>query len=131
VNITVQRQNFDAQCTQGEMLLNGTHFGWTLEPQSDPSKGKPYCVAAGTYAVLLQQSAHFNMVVPVVQNVPNFTGVEIHPGNFPPDTHACCLVGETEGTDFVGNSRAAFDALMQQLSSVTEPITITYIGGIQ
>jgi hypothetical protein len=71
------------------------------------------------------------MIVPVVQSVPNFTGVEIHPGNFPPDTHACCLVGETEGTDFVGNSRAAFDALMQQLSSVTEPITITYIGGTQ
>lgn len=127
MNITVQRINYDDLSTQGEMLIDGSHFAYTLEPRKDQSKGKPYCVPAGTYSLVTGWSHHFDMLVPMVSGVPNFTGVEIHPGNFPADTHGCCLVGETESTDFVGQSRVTFDALMQKLSG-TSGNQITYIG---
>ena len=126
MDITVQRLTYDDQATQGQMLLDGVFFCYTLEPRKDQSQGKPYCVAVGTYPVILQWSEHFQMVVPVVQNVPDFTGVEIHPGDYPKDTHACCLVGEIESKDFVGQSRAAFDALMEKLKYTSGTNSITY-----
>lgn len=126
MNVTVQRTNYDALATQGEMLLDGVHFGFTLEPRKDQSQGKPYCVPAGTFQLVLGWSDHFEMVVPKVVNVPGFDAVEIHPGNFPKDTHACCLVGETESADFVGQSRDAFDELMQKLQQAGSDLSITY-----
>lgn len=127
MNLTVQRQNYDDVSTQGEMLIDGTHFAWTLEPRKDQSQGKPFCVPAGTYQISLGWSEHFSMVVPQVVNVPDFTGVEIHPGNFPQDTHGCCLVGETESKDFVGQSRVEFDLLISKLNGTTGN-TIEYVG---
>jgi hypothetical protein len=127
MNITVQRESYDDVATQGEMLLDGAHFAYTLEPRKDQSHGKPYCVPAGTYQVVLNWSEHFQMIVPSVIGVPDFTGVEIHPGNFPSDTHGCCLVGETESQNFVGQSRVAFDDLVGRLNGTTGN-TIQYIG---
>jgi Family of unknown function (DUF5675) len=127
--ITVQRENFDDQSTQGEMLLDGVHFAYTLEPRKDQSRGKPYCVPAGTYQVLLNWSDHFSMIVPAVMGVPDFTGVEIHPGNFPGDTHGCCLIGTVNSKDFVGQSRVAFEMLMSRMEgNKGASTTITYIG---
>lgn len=128
MNISVQRVNYTDNSTQGDMSIDGGFFAYTLEPRKDQSKGKPYCVPAGMYPVTLSWSQHFQMIVPCVQNVPDFTGVEIHPGNFPGDTHGCCLVGEIESTDFIGASRNAFDELMEKLKYAADPITITYIG---
>jgi hypothetical protein len=49
--------------------------------------------------------------------VPNFTGIRIHPGNVAADTEGCILVGQTEGKDFIGNSRAAFKPLFAKLEA--------------
>lgn len=128
MNITVQRQTYDDVSTQGEMSVDGNHFGWTLEPRKDQSMGKPYCVDAGTYPINLGWSEHFQMIVPQVLDVEGFTGVEIHPGNFPTDTHGCCLVGFVESKDFVGQSRLAFETLMNKLQTETGPHQISYVG---
>jgi hypothetical protein len=126
MELKVQRQEYDDQSTRGEMLIDSQHFAWTLEPRKDQSQGKPYAIPAGTYQVLTSWSQHFSMVIPVVVNVPGFNGVEIHPGNYPVDTHGCCLVGYTESKDFVGQSRQAFEDLMDRLNGTTEN-TITYV----
>ena len=126
LELTVNREQGDALCTPGEMLIEGAHFCYTLEPRRDQSQGKPFCIPADRYEVKLQWSQHFDRVVPVLQNVPNFTAVELHPGNAPKDTHACTLVGESESTDWVGQSEVAFEALMQKLQGEPE-IFITYV----
>jgi len=125
MNITVERKWFTPNSTGGEMSLNGAFFCYTLEPRADQSQGKPYCIPAGQYPVLLQMSARFQMITPHVMNVAGFSEIEIHPGNYPKDTEGCCLIGSTRQTDFVGNSRATFAQLMPQLQS--GPITITYV----
>ena len=128
MNLVIQRQSGDSQCTPGEMFLGGLHFCYTLEPRKDQSQGKPYCIPAGTYKLMLGWSVHFAMLVPKVQNVPGFVDIEIHPGNFPANTHGCCLVGESESADFVGQSRFAFDQLIAKMNAtVSLPDSITYL----
>ncbi len=124
MNITVERKWFTPNSTGGQMSLNGVFFCYTLEPRADQSQGKPYCIPAGQYDVTLALSARFQMVTPHVMDVPGFTEIEIHPGNYPKDTEGCCLVGSIRDTDFVGNSRATFSELMSQLQSGS--ITISY-----
>jgi len=79
------------------------------------------------YDVHLDQSFHFKTVVPCLQNVKGFSGIEIHPGDFPRDTHGCTLVGFTQIVDYVGESRDAFAALVRAMKAYNEPIQIEYI----
>jgi len=128
MNITVERKWFTPNSTSGEMSLNGNFCCYTLEPRADRSNGKPYCIPAGTYPVMLAPSPRFNTVTPHVTNVPGFEEIEIHYGNYPRDTEGCCLVGATRDTDFVGNSRNTFfSTLMPQLQNAAS-ITITYVN---
>jgi len=91
------------------------HECWTLEPRADQSQGKPFCIPAGQYTWTKTLSPHFGFVVPLLAGIPGFTAVEIHPGNFPKDTHGCCIVGQIESHDFVGHSTVEFAALMAKL----------------
>ena len=63
--------------------------------------------------------------MPHVLDVPGFEGIRIHAGNTDKDTEGCLLVGMTRATDFIGQSRLAFTALMDKLKSSTD-VTITY-----
>ena len=125
MQIAVQRTTLTPLSTQGELLLDGVHEAWTLEPVwiAEPTDVKPRAIPAGTYQFEKNTSPHFGFVVPVLLNVPGFTAVEIHPGNFPRDTHGCTLVGKIEGPNYVGQSDAEFAALMAKLPDSGE---ITY-----
>ena len=128
MELVIQRDTFTANSTTGLMSIDGVFQAYTLEPRQDRSEGKPYCIPAGTYRVTLELSPRFEMVTPHLQDVPGFTEIEIHPGNFPADTEGCTLVGQSRGVDIVGSSRPAFFALMDKLQGQTE-ITATYVGG--
>ena len=101
----------------------------------DRSQGKPYAIPSGEYPVTIEKSPKFSalyhrdFLTPHVNNVPGFTGIEIHIGNVPRDTEGCTLVGEIKGAiDCIGNSEIAFRALMGILTRIgDEPITIAYI----
>lgn len=123
MNITVNRGPGDENATPGQMLLDGIFECFTLEPRRDQSKGKPYLTPAGTYAWIKAQSLDLDRLVVCVLNVPGFTGIEIHPGNFPSNTRGCTLVGKTEAVDFVGYSDEEFADLMAKLPDSGE---ITY-----
>lgn len=125
MKIAVQREIYTDRSTIGEMSIDGVFFCYTLEPKKDQSKGKPYCIPAGTYEGILQLSPHFGMVTPHLLDVPGFVEIEIHPGNFWTDTVGCTCVGYEKGTDFIGQSRAAFEDLMGKILTAFE---ITYLG---
>lgn len=113
--VTVQRAWYTEKSTCGMLALDGIFECFTLEPRRDQSQGKPFCIPAGTYDVIVEQSPRFQQPTPHLQNVPGFDYIELHPGNFPGDTHGCTLVGQEHATDDVSNSRAAFEQLMSKL----------------
>lgn len=126
MNLHVTRTTFTQFSTCGTLTVEGKTF-YTLEP---PKRDyKPCCIPLGTYDVSIRWSEKHKRLVPHVENVPGFTEIEIHVGNFPKDTEGCLLVGRSSGTDQVSGSRLAFDALFSILSDAKETderITITY-----
>lgn len=134
MNLRVERQNFTQYSTIGEMLINGEHECFTLEPVwLQDSDVKPRAIPEGTYKLIPRMSQKHGREVPGLVNVPGFEDVEIHWGNFPRDTEGCCLVGQTKGPhpDFIGGSKLAFAALWEKLVPAWdrgEEIDITYVN---
>ena len=68
-------------------------------------------IPAGTYRIEMTFSQRFQRVMPLLLNVPNFTGIRIHAGNSSTDTDGCILVGfSTDGTRVI-DSRAAVQVI--------------------
>jgi len=116
----VERQPSDGTATMGELLIDGQHECYTLEP--------PDTFADGTFDLTIDRSIRFGRLMPHVLNVPGHTGIRIHWGNWRKDTQDCTLVGRTQDVDFIGHSVEEFDLLFQKIQdALTEgPQTITY-----
>lgn len=121
MKIIVQRQLQDSISTTGEMLIDGAHACWTLEP------AKP--IPAGTYDLAIDWSPKFNRLMPHVCDVPGYEGIRIHWGNYVDNTEGCTLVGTTQGEDFVGHSVDEFNVLFRELQAGIKDgaVTITYL----
>ena len=74
-------------------------------------------IPAGSYKISLSFSRRFKKVLPILEEVPGFTGIRIHPGNTVHDTLGCLIPGEWRGGDSVSESRKAFAALVLRLDS--------------
>ena len=125
-----------------EQALHPYCFG--LEPFWDSTKTiKPRAIDPGTYDVTIVFSPKHKRRVPLINNVPNFTMVEMHWGNFefphqdahgkwhPPDSDACLVVGKLRQVDTVLTSMPVFEALFEMIDSAIqsgESVTITYVN---
>lgn len=111
--------------TIGELTVDGLFQCYTLEDKEREVKIKSEtAIPRGTYKVIINQSARFKTLLPLLLDVPGFEGIRIHPGNTNHDTEGCILVGKTRGTDFIGKSRKAFAELFAKMK-LAESITIT------
>lgn len=133
MHLLVRRDVFTENSTTGQLYLDPTdqqRFAYTLEPAWKTDGSKPRAIPPGTFPLTIRWSEKFQRDMPHVEDVPGFDAVEIHWGNFPKDTDACTLVGETRGTDWVGegNSRDTFKELFQKLTTNPGPHSITYIN---
>ena len=72
-------------------------------------------IPAGRYRVVLTFSKRFQRILPLLQDVPNFTGIRIHSGNTDKDTEGCMLVGQERGPTTVMRSRAALNVLQYKI----------------
>lgn len=120
MNLRVERQVFSERSTIGQLFIDDVRECFTLEPRKDRSQGKPYCIDCGLYSFVLLKSPRFLVVTPHIVNVPGFTDIEIHFGNFPANTEGCTLVGEVyqpSAPDFIGKSQLAFANLMMKIKT--------------
>jgi len=118
MQIQVFRKTLTARSTIGELHLDGQFECYTLEDCVRPVKIKGMtAIPAGSYEVVINFSARFQRLLPLLLNVPNYDGVRIHVGNTDADTEGCLLVGQTQSADFIGKSRAAFDTLFPKLQA--------------
>ncbi len=128
MKLKVVRKYFGA-ATAGKLYVDGRFFCYTLEDKIRPAKIKgETAIPYGTYQVLLTHSPKFGKVVPLISDVPGFSGIRIHPGNTTADTEGCLLVGDSLSEDKtqLSGSRTAYDRLYLLLSTAKEPIEITF-----
>jgi hypothetical protein len=126
MDIRVRRNLYTSLSTQGELVLDGNHFCFTLEPPVKTDGSKPRAIPTGNYPLTIRWSEEFQKHVPHVEDVPGFVAIEQHIGNFPKNTKACTLVGQTRGpqADFIGGSLKAWTALMaiyMDIATLTNP----------
>lgn len=143
MDLLVNRTTRTPNSTIGQFSVNENFFSYCLEPTdrgltSDMTLEQiasikvqnQTCIPTGTYSVTSYISPkHNNTRVPLLENVPGFGYVEIHAGNYPKDTDACLLLGNTEGVDYVGNSVVTinqFYSLFFDALDSGEAISITY-----
>lgn len=114
--------------TIGRLYIDGQFECYTLEDVVREVKipGKT-AIPAGSYDVIINESIRFKKLLPLLNNVPGFTGVRIHPGNTAADTEGCILVGNGYSKDSISESRKAFDALFAKLQATDEKITIQIV----
>jgi len=117
MKVDVYRKVETSESITGEFWIDGIRQCYYLEPSrlTPFYPGHP-CIEAGTYRVVLTLSPHLGYLCPEVLEVPGRTAIRWHIGNFPKDVLGCCVVGTELGRNFVGNSKAAFDALMAKLA---------------
>lgn len=128
MKITVVRQILGKDATIGEMFIDGEHICFTCEDAVRPIKiAGITAIPAGIYKVIMTFSNHFQKVLPLLLNVPNYEGVRIHSGNTPADTEGCLIVGLTHIDNAVQQSRDAMAELMPKLNNAfhnNEEITL-------
>ena len=134
MEIKVERFKKD-KYTHGLLSIDSSPFEcYTLEDkvrEGDIFKVKVQnetAIPTGRYEVILNMSNRFKKYMPLLLNVPNFSGVRIHSGNTKDHTEGCILVGLENGEDgFLGDSRNAFNELIKVLRKVEkkEKIYIT------
>ena len=132
MKLLVTRSAFTGLSTIGSLAVDGAPFGHTLEPPKKEDDSKPRAIPCGTYDVSIRYSPKHGRLIPHVENVPGFSEIEIHIGNFPRDTEGCLLVSHSISNvpDQILGSKTAFDSLFRMLSEAKEKgeeITITYV----
>jgi hypothetical protein len=106
--------------TIGKLYIDGKYECFILEDFDRLSKGRKKirgitAIPGGTYEISITYSPKFKRKLPVLRNVPGFTGIRIHAGNTAKDTEGCLLPGTTRSEDFVGQSKRAFNKLYRKL----------------
>ena len=105
----------------GELYVNDVFFCFTLEDVE--RKEKIYgetAIPTGIYRVVLSMSPRFKRILPLLLDVPNYSGIRIHNGVHAGHTEGCILVGFAKGIDEIYHSRAAVDRLVEILSEHDE-----------
>ena len=121
MHLKVQRSVFTNRSTIGELFVDGAFECFTLEDVVRPVKVPGMtAIAEGVYVLSVSFSSRFKRLLPELHDVPNFTGIRIHPGNTDADTEGCILVGQTRSQDFVGGSRAAFTKLFTRIQDAAQ-----------
>lgn len=123
MKIEVIRHDFGSDYSGGKLYVNGQYFCDTIEDQDrhlevggENAYGKT-AIPRGTYQCIVDFSGRFQRELPKLLDVPQFTGVRIHPGNDSTDTEGCILVGKNQHGNWVSDSRNTFSRLFELMEA--------------
>lgn len=118
MNIEVIRTASTEHCTLGKLYIDGVEQCYTLEDVVREEKvyGET-AIPLGRYRVDVTFSNRFQCDMPLLVDVPNFSGVRIHTGNTDKDTHGCILVGTHVSPDgnAISDSRGAYNVIFPKI----------------
>lgn len=122
------RGSFTETTTQGKLYLNGQFYCYTLEDACRGNNVKiqdKTAIPEGTYEAKVTMSNRFKIEMPILLDVPMFTGIRMHGGNTHRDTSGCILCAENTGKDKIWGANAK--ELTRQLKNYKQ-IFITIIN---
>lgn len=140
MEIKLKRIAKKSSYTIGKLYIDNVYFCDTLEDcdrgliQSMPLKDLQRikvkdrtAIPTGTYKVLWTYSPRFKKMMPLIDNVPGFSGIRIHSGNTDSDTSGCILCGENKEVGKVINSKTTINKLypIVKAACAKETVTIT------
>lgn len=123
MELLLKRTEKNSTNTIGNLYINGVEFSNILEDVDrglhskmsleEISKLKVYgktAIPTGKYKIVISYSPRFKKMLPLLLNVPGFSGIRIHPGNTEADTEGCLLPG-LKKNKMVVNSRSTYARL--------------------
>lgn len=94
----------------GKLYIDDLYFCDTLENEK-------YIIPCGTYKVRCNYpSARFGHLMPLIEDVPNRSGILIHWGNKKEDSRGCILVGRYSRPGTISYSVSTFNQLYDRLT---------------
>ncbi len=133
MTLRLLREPSALDATLGLLLIDGRWFCWTLEDVVREVAGQPVAawkvpgqtaIPVGVYRVQVTMSARFKRPLPLVLDVPGFSGIRFHRGNTAKDTEGCIIVGATRGPAFVGQSTTMEDRLVKVLGTSVHQLSV-------
>jgi len=137
MQIKVRRYYCTGTATLGQLFIDGKLFCYTVEDVvrklddknndgdfNDAGEGKVYgrtAIPAGTYDVITTYSPKYKRMMPLIKDVPGFSGIRIHSGNTHKDTEGCLILGMMQTTYGVAQSRVAckkFDEIIKGQTNI-------------
>ena len=110
--IRLIRNEAKGNAITGRLVVDGRWFCNTLER-------KGYEILALCYRIAVTQSPRFKRLLPIVQNVPNRSGIRIHRGSKPEHSTGCILVPaekEKELTDLILKAQKEHEEIILEVS---------------
>lgn len=142
LRLILRRVAFERTYTIGRLYANGKKICDTMEPHCvhctlDSTVGfiqrmkkvfGSVAIPVGTFDIVMSPSEKFHQLMPFLQDVHGFSGVMIHPGNYPRDTQGCILVGVNRQKGKLATSKRCFkkvQALIEDSLQSGEGVNIT------
>ncbi len=118
----LERKEYTSNSTIGDLYLEGKFQCYTLEDrdrylekEGNEKVAGNTAIPRGEYRIIIDYSTRFKQKMPLLLDVPLFTGIRIHPGNTAEDTEGCILVGKEKRKDTIVLSKLAFTPLFNKL----------------
>lgn len=133
MTMELRRVDLTDERTIGELRIADLFECYTLEDavREGPKVPGKTAIPAGTYRVTMSVSQRFQRRLPLVEQVPGFTGIRIHAGNTDADTEGCILVGRGRGADSLTDSRVALEALVVKIEAAIGGTSLTIVNDPQ
>lgn len=137
--LEVFRNPSGVSSTIGRLFISGAYYCDTIEDLVREVPGVPVerwkkagttAIPAGEYEVLLTVSERAERghlwtpqpdhVLPLLVDVPGFSGIRIHAGNTAANVEGCIAVGRWDGVEALEQSRSALTELMSRLRAADD-----------
>lgn len=139
MKIKLHRTDYSEKATEGILYIDGAAECFTIEDKDRNLENggikvqDKTAIPKGIYEVKITYSNRFKRDMPILLNVPFFTGIRIHTGNTAENTEGCIIVGGVnlkQKDNFIGQSKVAYDKLFKKIVQAInngEKVTIEII----